>query len=712
MNLNLHHLMELSAATAIHPAARQRSRPSLRQRCWPKPAVALFAILAWLLPCLAMAQHSVTLERADLVNQADAIAVASLLSAQPRWNSRRNVIVTDYRFRIESTPLPGSLGNYEFVVTQGGGTIEGVTHELSSNPRLQTGTRYLVFLNPERAEIFSPFVGNDQGIYRIDASDTAHALSGQDRRPLAELLAEVEALVVARGSNSPALVRPQRQDGVVYPSKTYEPSLLSTQVPGFPPREADPVAGPEPRIALADPTRDPEGVQRKSAPTPNWHVTNRANRPIVWDQWPQEWWTSSIDEHMMAYWNRYADNLNRISGAQLTTWAWGNGRFEMVGFPSNADMVAQFGEGWGTNTLAVCWRRFSGGIVQEADIAVNPAYSWSLDTRLAAEPTSASWNLRQTVLHELGHGWGLDHPWEFENVWWDSTMNYTPKEWRLPILHEDDTDSVRVTFPGGATINNDGLVSLYRTADNSTSTHPTYTAAFPNSVTLRHGGTLNIGGVQIENPGLTTISSPQLSIYLNQNWRSFTDTYVLLRTASFLSTIAPSTTSYQTISATTISPIIPVGIYYPTVWLPITGDQYTDNNFGIADPTRRVTIANNPVTLSPTTAWQTWSIGRVGPLGLWDLYLPVVAGRTYELSLCPAIGNGSATFDTVLEVVGSISNDDYCGLGSRLLYVAPTSGTRTIRVRGFDIASQGTFTLAYRQLVTDRIYAHGFDSTN
>ncbi len=674
----------------------------------------MFGVIALLLPGLATSQDSVPLARADLVRLADAIITAKLLSAQPRWNSRGNLIVTDYRFRIEQTELDGGLGSFEFVVTQGGGTIDGITDELSPNPRLQTGGRYLVFLRPERREMFSPFVGNGQGIYRIEADGTAVALSGQDRLPLTDLLADIAPMLQARGSRPAEVFRPSPRTGPAYPSKTYLPGPLilhpAVATAGFMPWQAAEVAGPEPRAALADAVDDIQGLPRTANPSPNWHVGRKANRPIVWDEWPHDWWQSPIDQNMMAYWNSYADNLNRISGAELTTWQWRNGRFEMVGFPSNADMLAQFGEAWGSTTLAICWSTGSSSVIVEADIAVNPAYTWTLDDAEGANPTNGTaWNLRQTVLHELGHGWGLDHTWEFENVWWDTVMNYMPKEWRLPILHEDDTDAVRTSFPG-ATINNDGLVSMYQTTDNPNSNSPIYNAAFPNSLILYHGNSLSFNPVQIENPGTATFSSPQLGIYLNQNWRAWTDTYYLLRTASFGTTIIPSATVTHTLSSTTIPASLPVGIYYPTLWLPISGDQYNYNNFAVADPTRRVTIYNNPVTLAATTDWKTWSTGSVGPLGQWDLYLPMMQGRTYELSLCPALGNGSTTFDSVLEVVGLLSNDDYCGLGSRLLYTSASTLTRRLRVRGFNVAAQGTFRLAYRQVVTDRIFAHGFDS--
>ena len=676
-------------------------------------AILVLLAIALLPPGLARAQESVPLARADLVRLADAIVTARLLSAQPRWNSRGNLIVTDYRFRIEQTELDGGLGTFEFVVTQGGGTLDGLTHELSTNPRLQTGRRYLLFLRPERGEMFSPFVGSAQGIYLIEPDNTAVALSGQDRLPLDNLLAEIAPMLQARGNRPAEVFRPSPRTGPAYPSKSYEPGPLirhpALATAGFMPWQAAEVAGPEPRTALADAVDDIQGLPRTAYPAPNWHVANLANRPIVWDEWPHDWWVSPIDQYMMSSWNSYADNLNRISGTDLTGWRWLNGRFEMVGFPSDTDMLAQFGEAWGSTTLAICWRSTSGGVVLEADIAVNPAYTWTLDDAEGANPASGTaWNLRQSVLHELGHGWGLDHVWEFENVWWDSTMNYMPKQWRLPILHEDDTDAVRTSFPG-ATINTDGLVSLYQTTDNPDSTSPIYTAAFPSSRVIYHGGTLSFGSVQIENPGTVTFSSPQLGIYLNQNWRAWTDTYYLLRTASFGTTINPSATVTHTLNSTTIPASLPVGIYYPTLWLPISGDQNNYNNFAMADPTRRVTIYNNPVTLAATTDWKTWSTGLVGPSGQWDLYLSMVQGRTYEMSLCPALGNGSTSFDSILEIVGVVSNDDYCGIGSRLQYTSPSTLTRRLRVRGYNVAAQGTFRLAYRQVVIDRIFANDFD---
>ncbi len=83
----------------------------------------------------------------DLVAESDFIAIADVVSAQARRNSRGNLIVTDYRFRVSET-LEGAAPGTEFVLTQGGGTLAGETHQLSDAADLSVGQRYLIFVRP------------------------------------------------------------------------------------------------------------------------------------------------------------------------------------------------------------------------------------------------------------------------------------------------------------------------------------------------------------------------------------------------------------------------------------------------------------------------------------------------------------------------------------------------------------------------------------
>lgn len=698
----------------------KNSVPPLRRwRC----RLALVATGLMAMTLQAQAQHFVPMEPSDLVLEAESISVATLWTAQSRWNDKHTLIVTDYRFRIDDTLLDGGIGNHEFVVTQGGGTVGDESQSLSSNPTLRIGERYLVFLDPDRGEMFPPFVGGDQGIYRVDASGFAVALSGTDHRMLDDLIGDVQQMLALRGHAPPVRVhQPDPQTVEPMPSKAYLP--LGTGPVGISTGSQEPRADDAPRIGtptsgepnaptVSAPEESQAGVQAPSRNAPNWHVTRRANRSIVWDQWPEDSWVAFVDQGMMIKWNRIVGDLHRVSSSQLTTWAWGNDRFEMVGWPSNESMISQFGEGWGANTLAVTYRRWNTGstVIRESDIAFNPAFCWTLDEFRAATASDSCWGVRQTALHELGHGWGLDHPWEFENVWWDSVMNYAPKTFRLPMLHEDDTDSARASYPGTPSITLDGLISMYQTSDNASSMQATYTAAFPSNLSVTHGGSLSFGNINFENPGLTNLTSPKIEIYLAQAWRDWDGApYVFLRTASFGLTLPPSTTTTLSLSPTTIPAVVPVGLYYPALYLRLDGDEDTENNSAFSSPNVRLTVNNNPVTLVPINTWQTWSTGRVGQQGIWKLNLSVVAGRTYELSLCPALGNGEANFDTVMTVVGVTANDDYCGLQSRLVFTSTTTTTRSVEIRGYNANAQGWFRLAYRQLpVSDAIFANGFE---
>lgn len=87
--------------------------------------------------------------------------------------------------------------------------------------------------------------------------------------------------------------------------------------------------------------------------------------------------------------------------------------------------------------------------------------------------------------------------------------------------------------------------------------------------------------------------------------------------------------------------------------------------------------------------------------------VPVVANRRYEFTTCAP---GSATWDTVIEVYNSaacatlLADNDDCSpppavqRQSTVLWDATFTGSARVRVRGYDSASAGTYTMAYRDL--------------
>ena len=147
----------------------------------------------------AWAGHAVDKTLSDLVAEAERIEVVRLESKSSRWNQRGNLIVTDMHFRRERDLLGNRGAGERFTLSQGGGVIGNEGHKVSGNPDLQSGTRYLVFVDVEQGELFSPFVAGEQGVYRLDDDGTAHSLAGLDsvhavRRAPAEAAVRAQAL--------------------------------------------------------------------------------------------------------------------------------------------------------------------------------------------------------------------------------------------------------------------------------------------------------------------------------------------------------------------------------------------------------------------------------------------------------------------------------------------------------------------------------------
>ena len=72
-----------------------------------------------------------------------------------------------------------------------------------------------------------------------------------------------------------------------------------------------------------------------------------ANLPIVVNQFPPAlapW--SPEDQFQMSSWNHYASDVFRVSATPTDTWAYGNGVFDLAGWPDSVVMNQQFGVTW------------------------------------------------------------------------------------------------------------------------------------------------------------------------------------------------------------------------------------------------------------------------------------------------------------------------------------------------------------------------------
>lgn len=303
-------------------------------------------------------------------------------------------------------------------------------------------------------------------------------------------------------------------------------------LPGLPPAASDP-------STETRPTDNSPHVQFR------YSTFGGANVPIVVNPFPTSWYWSPEDQYQMSKWNYYADVFRVMT--PKGSFAWPDGVFDLDGWVSQSDMTRIYNYTWGSNTLAVTLSRSSGSLIQEADIAFNPAFSWTLDDTWVFTDYNAAQGFRATMLHELGHMWGLNHQFNFLSI-----MNYSPQPYRAEAVpYMDDAQGIRAQYPGQAqTHNNDLAVYLWYSAgyqDWRECTHPSYVVA---------GDTMTLNDYHVENTGTATIATPTLEWYLTTSL-NYSDPYYYLGKFTYNPLNA---FTYFTTSAMSIYPTVPTGV--------------------------------------------------------------------------------------------------------------------------------------------------------
>lgn len=444
------------------------------------------------------------------------IVAATVEGLASRWNGPRTLILTDYTLRVEER-LRGAAPD-RITLTVPGGTLGTVSDDTCISVRLAAGARYLLFLGDLDHPTLTPVTGAGQGAFREPPDALVQAV-----RSLAERV--------------PLTRRPEQPADPTLPAKTWSlGKFLYHEL--------------APRPVVVNPLTD--------SPFAPW------------------------DQYEMAYWNRYGGDLFRALDPPSPTWAYNNGVSDMVGFPNDATMKRQFGYDWtdlGEGVVGVTFARREGGILVEADVAFNPHKSWTLDDLAATGGQDKIYAFKEAVLHELGHVWGLNHPFDDgAKVTWDSVMNYKPRQYWVGELFADDTAAVRRAFPPGVAIH-DGLISSYVTVPGQVITIiPDYQTATPSPSTVRAGGAFSLAGpIKIENVGTVPLVNPVVEVYLAPERLSF-EGAVLLQRATVRGRIPSGGTLQVKLKNLKVPRGTPAGAYSLAYFLRDPKDAYQDNN--------------------------------------------------------------------------------------------------------------------------------------
>jgi hypothetical protein len=519
--------------------------------CLPVLRAAWVASAAWVLLGLVSVRpasaHMRPLTDRQLAAGSTDVVVAVVESSHSRWNAGGTLIVTDFALRIEDRLKGGAPERLTLTIP--GGTVGGETHGTCVSTPLIEGARYLLFLDRPEESGMSPVTGGWQGVFR--------EIAGAEGKRW-----------VGRGQSGEVVVSPG----------TGEPVELA----GFIRSVRELVGGAEGHAEITRISRQETGAKA--------FVSNAAIPPLAFNTLLPGTPFEGVDQQEMEKWNLYAAGLFQVPPAPAATWFFGNGVSEIAGFPDDAELQRSLGHGWAANALSlVAWRVQDGHIV-EADIAFNPAQSWSLDD---AETSQQGGPLpfRDSLLRELANAWGDQGPFDplgfpdFPVVSRDSVLNTRSQAFRQAVLLAEDADAVRSTYPGTAV--RDGLISSYVVVPSLLT--PMYFAVHPSVATTRTGGHFLLSPVKIENPGTVTLVNPAVEIYLVPQRFSLAGA-ILLKRATFRLKVTPGAAQDLNLGTITLPRKVAPGTYYFAFVLRDPKDAYQANNTAWSGDLGRLTV--------------------------------------------------------------------------------------------------------------------------
>lgn len=625
----------------------------------------------------------------ETAHDANSIFVGRVLQVESRWgDASRRWMVTDCTVAVEDAILADNKvqTGRQVVLTFWGGTIGNETQGVADLDIPNVDGRYVLMLAPEGPERgFAPTVGLYRGIFPVNEASLVTDAEG------APLLATATGKVVHGNEAEPGAMASRNANLATFVA--YLRTNLM-RIKAMPEKPAPQAKGPSPRLmrtfslqpetaaadsrvntaasdlplgsqALAQTAterRDAHGPQApqnpvlrraeaEALPSPEQASADYASFgyvdfPINVYPFPSSfgaWYPE--DQYQMGKWNYYADVFRVF--APSGTFGWTNNKFEQAGWPSSATLASVYGSGWGATTLGITFYRKSGNRIIEADIALNPAYSWTLDDE-AVYNGSSVYGFRQTMTHELGHMLGLDH--NFSGM---SIMNYSPAVYRaFSVPFMDDAEGARAIYPARVQARTDLGVSLFR-SNGSQNWAP---ANFPSSALA--GNNITVSDFHIENVGTATITTPTIEWYLTTE-RNYSASYRYLETTTFSPALGrfffynPASVA----RTLTIPTSVPGGDYYLGAFIGNDGGAGQgsfpfSNNYSFSRTRIRVNARLTGLSVSPSTvnggasATGTVSLGSASGPGSTTVSLsssnPAVVSVPSSVSV--AAGTSSRTF--------------------------------------------------------------------
>jgi hypothetical protein len=514
---------------------------------------ALAALVALGLSALAApaVAHMAPLTDLQLAAGSSDVVVGVVEAARTRWNDPHTLLVTDYTLRIEDR-LRGDAPR-QVTLTIPGGTLDGETHSTCLSTPLTAGARYLLFLQELDRPALVPITGGWQGAFREIAGPQGKRLAASGPGEIPLLLANGDAVEFSQ------LVRAARH-------------LLARSEAGAEPTEM--AAAPEAAVFL------PASPQESPA-TSGFVVSTPPRAPLVFEPLPPDSPFHGVDRQQIDYWNLYVEDLFQIAGDPTPGWGFRNGASEIVGFPTDEEMRQQTGSGWSRGAFSMTASVTREGRIVESDIALNPAYEWTLDEAAATRGNANSevQSFRSSILSHLGYAWGYQGSLSFAGILRgdivprDSALNLKPQELDVPFLFAEDVAAARAHYPARRI--RDGLISAYRVVPGPIT--PFYLPVTTSVASARPGGSFDLRTpITLENPGTEPLINPDVEVYLVPQ-RFSLDRAILVKRLRVRSTVPAGESLSVGLGRATVPRNARPGTYYLAFVLRDPRDAYQAN---------------------------------------------------------------------------------------------------------------------------------------
>ncbi|MDG2291841.1 MAG: hypothetical protein P8L37_04210 [Phycisphaerales bacterium] len=584
-------------------------------RAWIPVLLALL-MLVW--PCRASHPH---VSLPELVHTSHVIIDGRIDSVE-MYEEASGRILTDVTLRVLDVwhSDPGADAHMGSVITWTipGGVVHGRSLD-SVAPRFEFGERVVVFALLDGKRYIDPFVGGQQGVFRIQEADgVAFPMNASGRgmldvsnawinwspvvdyikdgqawfRPPARGMAEPRAHgegVTVRDVHVPRhgslMTMELFKQLVIDESLKVSPQddllLRRASIPGsLPPPTAATWIAENGHAAVESPSAD-SGARRQGASRQREDVDPHCwcgshDLYIAMKKMPEGDWSNLFNSMSMGHWNRFMDVFREIESDG--SWAYANGVSEFCGF---YDSIPEHGE-WGTALAAVLISRkwlegCDSGSIYDADVLFNSNVQWVSDFNLAYnDPDTVLY--QRVVNHELGHVWGFHtQPCDETYMYSDpSVMGFYNRTYVEDGrgMHTADAEYLRLNYLDQTLPLEVIDVGCESYRQWGSSAHGNATTSATEFVP---GDPITISGGTIENMSTNVTNGVRARYYLSTDWDITTDDIQL---PGFLSWDQVNSLFWWTGDFSTTIPDVVPGAYFVGLLVTTGHDSYLEDAFG------------------------------------------------------------------------------------------------------------------------------------